>query len=127
MDAFAKDDVITRSLGYMSADVMLSPSSWAVPSDFDNEKEPYGALWDTHYSRICREFSIWIAGASNVGPIYAGPWAGWKCIGCPRVTSPEGKVVAVGPYGAEADTIVMVEIAPVPRPARGCDWAGVTR
>ncbi|MCF7929878.1 MAG: carbon-nitrogen hydrolase family protein, partial [Spirochaetales bacterium] len=35
-DAFAEDRVLTRSLGYMGADFILSPSAWAVPADHDN-------------------------------------------------------------------------------------------
>ena len=41
-DGFAKDRVLSRSLCYMGADVILSPSAWAVPSNHDNVKEPYG-------------------------------------------------------------------------------------
>jgi predicted amidohydrolase len=44
-DAFARDFVVSRALGYMGADVILSPCSWAVPADHDNVKDPYGKLW----------------------------------------------------------------------------------
>ena len=43
-DAFAPGQVISRTLGYMGAQIILSPSAWAVPADHDNQKEPYGAL-----------------------------------------------------------------------------------
>ncbi len=121
-DAFAKDHVVTRTLGYMGADVILSPSSWAVQSDHDNTEEPYGTLWDTSYSRACKEFSLWIAGVSNVGQLTAGPWGGWNCIGCSRIVSPEGITVLIGEYGVEADRILYYDIEPTPRPARGCGW-----
>jgi predicted amidohydrolase len=121
-DAFAKDHVITRTLGYMGADVILSPSSWAVQADHDNTKEPYGALWDTSYSRVCKKFSLWIASVSNVGQLTAGPWEGWNCIGCSRVVSAEGKTVLIGEYGVEADRLLYYDIEPTPRPARGCGW-----
>jgi predicted amidohydrolase len=121
-DAFAKDHVITRTLGYMGADVILSPSSWAVRPDYDNALEPYGGLWDSSYSRVCKEFSLWIASVSNVGRLNAGPWEGWNCIGCSRVVSPEGKTLLVGEYGEAADRILTFDIETTPRPARGCSW-----
>jgi len=40
-DAFAKDHVLSRSLGYMGADIIISPCAWAVPADHDNLKTPY--------------------------------------------------------------------------------------
>jgi predicted amidohydrolase len=44
-DGFAKDHVLSRSLCYMGADILLSPSAWAVPADHDNQTDPYGAIW----------------------------------------------------------------------------------
>lgn len=121
-DAFARGEVLTRSLGYMGADVIVSPCAWAVPADYDNEKEPYGALWKRVYKPVAKDFRIWIAGVSNVGPIDAGPWAGRKCIGCSLVVGPDGEEVLQGPYGEDAETILYVNVEPMERPARGCDW-----
>ena len=81
-DAFARGQVIARSLALMGADMILSPCAWAVPADHDNTREPYGQLWRDSYGPVARDFSLWIAGASNVGWIAAGPWSGRKCIGC---------------------------------------------
>ncbi|HLN73123.1 MAG TPA: carbon-nitrogen hydrolase family protein, partial [Prolixibacteraceae bacterium] len=72
-DATAKDHVLTRSLGYMGADIILSPSSWAVPPDHENEKDPYGKTWFDAYKPVAKEFGLWIASASNVGPVTEGP------------------------------------------------------
>jgi predicted amidohydrolase len=121
-DATAAGGVLARSLGYMGADVILSPAAWAVPADHDNARDPYGATWTDAYGPPARDFSIWIAGASNVGPLSDGPWKGWNAIGCSLVMDPEGRVRLQGPYGAKADTVLYVEIAPMPRPARGTDW-----
>ena len=126
-DAFARDGVLARSLGYMGAQIILSPSAWAVPTDFDNTVTPYGELWDNSYAPVCREFGLWIAGVSNVGPITAGPWQGRNCIGSSRVCDPEGNIVKVLPFGADAECIKVVDITPVPRPARGCGWETVWR
>ncbi len=121
-DANAENHVLTRSLAYMGADVILSPSSWAVPPDHDNEKEPYGSTWENAYIPVARDFAVWIASASNVGKMTAGPWKDWNGIGCSMVVDHNGEVVMKGPYGMEADTILYVNINPVPRPAQGTDW-----
>jgi predicted amidohydrolase len=121
-DAFAKDMALSRSLGYMGADIILSPSSWAVPPDHDNKKDPYGDEWNTVYEPVAREFGIWIIGVSNVGPVTDGPWKGWNCIGCSLAVNPDGKEVMKGPYGVDADTILYVDITTLERPARGTGW-----
>jgi predicted amidohydrolase len=121
-DGFAKDRVLSRSLCYMGADMILSPSAWAVPSDHDNVKEPYGDTWRNAYIPVAKEFAVWIAGVSNVGPITAGPWSGRKCIGCSLVVGPNGEEVLQGPYGAGAEKILYVDVQLAKRPARGCGW-----
>jgi len=121
-DAFAKDHVLSRSLCYMGADIILSPSAWAVPSDHDNNKNPYGDTWRNAYMPVAKDFRVWIAGVSNVGNIEAGPWAGWKCIGCSLVIGPNGEQLLQGPYGVDAETILYVDVKLIKRPARGCSW-----
>ncbi len=121
-DGFAKDQVLSRSLGYMGADLILSPCAWAVPADHDNAKDPYGQFWLDNYGPPAREFGMWIAGASSVGPIEAGPWAGRKCIGCSLVVGPDGEEVVRGPYGVDAEAILYVDVNLASRPARGCGW-----
>ena len=121
-DGTAIDHVLTRSLCYMGADVILSPSSWAVPPDHDNTKEPYGKTWRDAYMPVSKEFSVWIASASNVGPVTEGPWKNWKCIGCSLIIDSDGNEVLMGPYGEHAEKIMFYNIKPVPRPARGTKW-----
>lgn len=123
-DANTENQVLTRSLAYMGADVILSPSSWAMPPDHDNEKEPYGDTWGNAYMPVAKDFAIWIASSSNVGLMTAGPWKDWNGIGCSLVIDPKGEIAMKGPYGAEADTVLYVNIEPVPRPAQGTDWPG---
>jgi len=121
-DAFARGQVAIRSLALMGADVLLSPCAWAVRADHDNAREPYGQIWRDSYQPVARDFSIWIAGVSNVGPITGGPWEGRKCIGCSLAVDARGEIVAQGPYGETAETMIMLDIEPVPRPARGDGW-----
>ncbi len=121
-DGFARDLVLSRALGYMGADIILSPSAWAVPADHDNQKNPYGKTWRDVYTPVARQFSIWIAGVSNVGPITAGPWEGWSCIGCSLVIGPEGKEILMGPYGVGAEAILYINVSTTSRPGRGTGW-----
>jgi len=112
-DANTKGKILSRSLAMMGAELILSPCSWAVPADHDNEKEPYGKTWYNAYSPVAKEFSVWIAGCSNVGLMTGGPWKGWKGIGCSLVVDAEGNEQLKGPYGDDAETILYIEIAPV--------------
>ncbi|HTL57964.1 MAG TPA: carbon-nitrogen hydrolase family protein [Candidatus Limnocylindrales bacterium] len=121
-DAFARGQVITRTLGLMGANVILSPCAWAVPANHDNAREPYGKLWLDNYGPVARDFQLWIAGTSNVGDLTAGPWAGRHCIGCSLLVGPDGKQVLMGPYGRDAEAILYADVTPRKRPARGDDW-----
>lgn len=121
-DAFAPGQVIARALGYLGAEVILSPSSWAVPADHDPRTAPYGRLWLDNYRPVARDFRLWIAGVSNVGPLTAGPWQGRRCIGCSLLVDPTGAPVVRGPYGVEAECVLYADVQPVPRPTRGDGW-----
>jgi predicted amidohydrolase len=121
-DAFVRGQTISRTLSQMGADIILSPCAWAVPSDHDNEKTPYGSLWLENYQPVARDFRVWIAGVSNVGWIAAGPWQGRQCIGCSMVIDPSGEAVLRGPYGAAADSILTVDVQLEKRPAQGEGW-----
>jgi predicted amidohydrolase len=122
-DGFAAGQVISRTLGYMGADVILSPSAWAVPADHDNAREPYGKLWLDSYGPGAKDFRLHILGVSSVGAITDGPWTGRKCIGCSLAVGPGGRPIVQAPYGEKADTIVYVKIIPIERPAQGDAWA----
>ena len=103
--------MISRTLALMGAQIIVSPCAWAVPADHDQAREPYGALWRGCYGGVARDHRIWIAGASNVGPITAGAWAGRKCIGCSLVVGPEGESVAQAPYGENAESLLIVDVS----------------
>jgi predicted amidohydrolase len=105
-DGFAPGQVLARSLALMGADLILSPCAWAVPADHDQAREPYGRLWLDNYGAVARDYGLWIAAASNVGWINAGPWTGRKCIGCSLLVGPDGQQVLIGPYGVDADVIL---------------------
>ena len=122
-DGFAPaGQLISRTLATMGADVILSPSAWAVPADHDNAREPYGKVWRDCYVPVARDFDLWMVGVSNVGPITAGPWSGRKCIGCSLVIAPGGREVLQGPYGEDAKQLLIVDVQPRPRGVRGSRW-----
>lgn len=121
-DAFADRYCLSRALGYMGADIILSPSAWAVPPEYDNDARPYGAEWRDAYRAVARDFSLWFAGVSNVGTVDDGPWRGWSCIGCSLLVGPDGAPAVAGPYGADADALLWADIEVRARPARGTRW-----
>jgi predicted amidohydrolase len=116
-DAFAAGEVVSRTLGLMEAQLILSPCAWAVPPDHDNVRHPYGTLWMDSYAPVARAHQLWIAGVSSVGPIAAGPWQGHACIGCSLVVDPSGQPVLRGPYGPDAEAALYCDVRlPVGRP-----------
>ncbi len=126
-DAAVPGQFVARSLGLMGADVILSPSAWAVPPGHDNATEPYGGMWRECYGSVARDFHVWIAGCSNVGPIEGGPWNGHACIGCSLVVDPRGQSVLTGPYGPRASRLLTIDVTPETRPARGTAWGASGR
>lgn len=121
-DATANGNVLSEALGYMGADIILSPSAWAVPPDFDNVATPYGDTWRRVYKPVSSRFGLWVISVSNVGKIEKGPWKDWDCIGSSLVYNADGEEVLQGPFGAKADTIIYVDVALRDRPARGTSW-----
>lgn len=110
-----------RALGQMGAQLVLSPSAWAVPPDHDDVAEPYGDLWLGAYRTLATEYRMPVIGVSNVGPVVGGPWDGWRCIGRSLAVGLDGEVLAQGPYDEEALVVVDVPLrAPgeVPAPVR---------
>ena len=126
-DAFARGQIVSRSLGLMGAQVILSPSAWAVPAEHDQIHDPYGQLWLDNYRPVARDFRLWIVGVSNVGRITDGPWKGRRCIGCSLIVDPSGQPILQGPYGESAEAVLTANITPVPRPARGDGWETLWR
>jgi len=118
-DNFPDTLVFAHAMGRMGARCLLSPCAWAVPADHDNEKDPYGGLWKDAYGKVARLFDIPVVGVSNVGWLLDGPWKGRKCIGNSLAVGRDGEVMAVGPYGEEAEALIPVEMELTPIPARG--------
>ncbi len=122
-DNFGSSLALGHVLARMGAQVLLSPSAWAVDADHDNERQPYGQLWLDSYRELARLYDVTVIGVSNVGRLTSGPWRGRKCIGCSLAVGPGEVVLARGPYGEAAEALVCVEVQPRPPIARGTDLA----
>jgi predicted amidohydrolase len=122
-DNFPNSLVFGHALARMGARLILSPCAWAVDADHDNSRTPYGDLWAEAYSRLACLYDICVIGVSNVGWLSGGPWKGRKCIGCSMAMGPDGKLLALGPYGVDAEALVVVDAPVTPAPCRGTDWA----
>jgi predicted amidohydrolase len=118
-DNFSDSLAIGHVLARMGAQVIVSPSAWAVDADHDNVAAPYGDLWRTSYRDLCRLYDLYVIGVSHVGWLTAGPWKGRKGIGCSLAVGPGGAILAEGPYGHDADALITVEIDPQPPIAKG--------
>jgi predicted amidohydrolase len=125
-DNFGDSLAIAHVLARMGAQIILSPSAWAVDATHDNVREPYGKLWLDSYTELARLYDITVVGVSNVGWLTGGPWKGRKCIGCSLAVGPDG-VLARGPYGESAEAVIAVEIEPRPSIGRGTRMAEALR
>jgi predicted amidohydrolase len=125
-DNFSDSLAVGHVLARMGAQVILSPSAWAVDADHANAREPYGKLWLDAYTELARLYDVTVIGVSNVGRLTAGPWKGRKCIGCSLAVGPTG-VLARGPYGETAEAVTVVEVEPRPPVGRGTTVAGELR
>ena len=103
----------------MGAQLILSPSAWAVDADHDNEREPYGRLWLDSCSELARLYDLTVIAVSNVGRLTTGPWAGRKVIGCSLAVGPGGEVQERGPNGEHAEALVVAEVERRPPVGRG--------
>ena len=126
-DNFPDSLVLGHSLARMGAQVLLSPSAWAVPAEHDPVVEPYGALWEGSYCNLARLYEMPVVGVSNVGWITGGPWAGRKCIGCSLAVGPCGEILAKGPYGVDAQQLIVVDVEPRRISVTGTDIAPMLR
>jgi predicted amidohydrolase len=111
-DNFPNSLAIGHVLARMGAQLLLSPSAWAVDADYDNAHTPYGDRWRCAFRELGRLYDLPVIAVSNVGWLTAGPWKGRKAIGCSMATNGRGEIVAPGPYGESAEALLVVEVEP---------------
>lgn len=101
---------IGEALADMGAEIILSPSSWAVEANHDNNKTPYGELWLGSYTTLAKSFNLTVVGVSDVGWLTSGPWEGRKRIGCSLAVGRDSKIITQGPYGETAESLLVIPI-----------------
>lgn len=122
-DNFENSLVLGHSLARMGARIILSPSAWAIDVERDSEKESCTKNWKESYKTLAKLYDITVVGVSNVGWINAGVWKGKKCIGCSLAIGPGGNILAEGPYGESAESLVVVSIEIIPTNITGTNIA----
>jgi predicted amidohydrolase len=110
-DNFPNSLAIAHVLARMGAQLLLSPSAWAVDADHDNQGEKYGARWREAFGELGRLYDLPVVAVSNVGWLTDGPWKGRKAIGCSLATDHRGQILAEGPYGDAAEALLVVDVA----------------
>jgi predicted amidohydrolase len=124
-DNFPESLVFGHALGRMGVRTLLSPCAWAVDADHDNVTNPYGDLWLTAYRRLAALYEMSVIGVSCVGWLTGGPWKGRKCIGNSIAVGPGGQLLAMGPYGVDAESLTVVEVSESALTARGAGFMDV--
>ena len=100
--------VLGEALCRMGAEIILSPSSWAVPAD--SRRAYYGAEWYEPYGKLAKLYGVPVGGVSNVGPVTGGAWAGWKCIGNSIALFGDGESGVTLPYGEDAVCLRIIDV-----------------
>ncbi len=118
-DNFLSNLAIGHTLARMGAQVILSPTSWAVSPDHDNTKTPYGDDWTVPYGELSRLYDISIAGVSNVGPVTCGSRTGWSSIGNSMAYGPGGQLLATLPFGEDAQCTAVIDLPVRPSSVHG--------
>jgi len=118
-DNFPDSLCLGHALARMGAQVLLSPSAWAVDADHDPVAQPYGQLWREAYTTLANLYEMPVVGVSNVGWLADGPWEGRKCIGCSMAIGPKGDILAQAPYGEIAEALIVAQIELAPRSVTG--------
>jgi len=126
-DNFPDSLCIAHTLARMGAQLLLSPSAWAVPAEHDPVAEPYGGLWIGSFTTLAKLYEMPVVGVSNVGWLSAGPWQGRKCIGCSLAVGGDGQILAQAPYGETAECLTVVDVELTPRRATGTAIAEMLR
>jgi predicted amidohydrolase len=109
-DNFEDSHALAHSLSRMGADMILSPSAWALSSTYDWSKGDPCLMWEISYRKIAEQFNVPVVGVSNVGKVNAGVWEGRECIGTSVAVSCDGKVAAKGSQGVDKEELIIAEI-----------------
>lgn len=89
---------IGATLAALGAQIVLSPSAWAVPVDHDQARTPYGDEWRSAYGTLAGARGVAVAAASNVGRIEGGAWHGRPVIGRSLAVHDDGSIAGLAAF-----------------------------
>jgi predicted amidohydrolase len=109
-DNFPNSLAIGHVLARMGAQIILSPSAWAVEAEHDIQVHPFGERWRRAYGELGRLYDLPVIGVSSVGWLTDGPWEGRKAVGRSLATNCRGEILVEGPYGESAEALIVVDV-----------------
>jgi predicted amidohydrolase len=80
-DNYSKSSIISHLLSRMGADIIISPSSWTVNAD-NNDQNPYNQKWSSTMKEVTAIYNNTFIAVTSIGYIVGGPVEGRKMIGC---------------------------------------------
>ncbi|HJO92628.1 MAG TPA: nitrilase-related carbon-nitrogen hydrolase [Victivallales bacterium] len=108
-DNFEDSHALGESLIRMGADIILSPTAWALPPCFRGDDNPCWT-WETSFKKLAKTFNVPIVGVSNVGLIKDGVWKQFSCIGNSLAVTLNGEIAAKGGLGADKEELITAEV-----------------
>lgn len=108
-DNFPSSQVIGHCLARMGAQIILSPCSWAVPPNHNEETNPCALSWERSYKELSSLYDIPVIGVSNVGLVEEGIWKDYSCIGKSTAVMDSGETVYKCPYGVDKEKFLVVK------------------
>ena len=119
-DNFEDAHDLANSLARMGADIILSPTAWALPPGFYGDDNPCWG-WESSYIQFAKTFEVPIVGVSNVGKVNAGVWKNFSCIGNSLAVSSNGELTAKGGLGVDKHELIIAEVHVVKNKPKGTD------
>jgi len=108
-DNFEDSHALGESLIRMGADIILSPTAWALPPCFKGDDNPCWT-WETSFKKLAKTFKVPIIGVSNVGLIKDGIWKEFSWIGNSLAVTLDGKITAKGGLGVDKEELIITEV-----------------
>jgi len=97
-DGFARGQTVSRALGLMGADLILSPCAWAC----EPRKEAANSKSiRERFRKRTTESPLFLIGANSVGELTEGPWEGRILHGRSLAYGPGGREVVAGDFSKE--------------------------
>lgn len=100
---------IGHTLARMGAQIILSPSSWTVDYNINENDNPYHDKWFKPFHTLASIYNLIIASTTSVGYIVGGPYEGKKMVGCSLIVDKNG-VIAQGKQNEFAGDLIIVDI-----------------